>query len=99
MSLEIHDLLVPQSAYFQATHHNFMNRKTREKIAAKLIVVDGLPPSAVCRSEFICQPSVIKVCFFLKSLNHVMQLVHKQYEIAKEVAMVEMQNFWKSVIR
>ena len=38
-----------------ATLHSFTNKKTREKIFAKLVAVDGFPPSAVCKSEFICQ--------------------------------------------
>ena len=44
-----------KSAYSQATLHSFVNKKTREVIVAKLVVVDGFPPCAVCKSEFICQ--------------------------------------------
>ena len=44
-----------KSACSQATLHNFANKKTREEIVAKLVAVDGFPPSAVCKSEFICQ--------------------------------------------
>ena len=44
-----------KSAYSQATLHSFMNKKTREEIVDKLAAVDGFPPSAVCKSEFICQ--------------------------------------------
>ena len=32
-----------------------MNKKTREEIVTNLVAVDGLPPSAVCKSELICQ--------------------------------------------
>ena len=35
------------------------------------------------------KPSVIKVCFE-KYLNHVIQLVYKQCEIAKDITMMEM---------
>ena len=41
-------------AYSQATLHSFMNKNTRDKIVAKLVAVDGFPPSSVCKSEFIC---------------------------------------------
>ena len=37
------------------------------------------------------KPSVIKVCFFQNNPNRVIQLVYKQYEIAKDVVMMEMQ--------
>ena len=37
-------------AYSQATLHSFMNKKTREVIVAKLVAVNGFPPSAVCKS-------------------------------------------------
>ena len=43
-----------KSAYSQDTLHTSMNKKTREEIVAKLVAVDGFPPSAVCKSEFIC---------------------------------------------
>ena len=39
------------------------------------------------------KPSVIKC---LKNLNHVMQLVYKQYEIAKDVVMMEIQQSLRS---
>ena len=44
-----------KSAYSQATLHSFMNKKTRDVIIAKLVAVYGFPPSAVWKSEFICQ--------------------------------------------
>ena len=55
-----------------------MNKKTREEIVAKLVAVDGFPPSVVCKSEFICQAFSDKNMLFPKNLNHAMQLVHKQ---------------------
>ena len=39
-----------KSAYSQATLHSFTNEKTREEIVAKLVAVDGFPPSAICLS-------------------------------------------------
>ena len=42
-----------KSAYYQAILHSFVNKKTREEIDDKLVVADGFPPSAVCKSEFI----------------------------------------------
>ena len=78
-----------KSAYSQATLHSFMNKKTREVIVSKLVAVDGFHPSAVCKSEYICQAFSDKGLLFPQNLNHVMQLVYKQYEIAKYV-MVEM---------
>ena len=50
-----------------------------------------LPPSVVCKSKFICQTFIDKGKLLKKNLNHVMQLVYKQYEIAKDVVMMEMQ--------
>ena len=44
-----------KSTYSQTTLHSFMNKKTIEEIVAKLVAVDGFPPSAVGKSEFICQ--------------------------------------------
>ena len=44
-----------KSANSQAILHSFVNKKTIEEIVAKLVAVDGLPPSAGCKSEFICQ--------------------------------------------
>ena len=44
-----------KSAHSQATLHSFMNKNTREEVVAKRVAVDGFPPSAVCKSEFICQ--------------------------------------------
>ena len=44
-----------KSVYSQATQHSIMNKKTREEILAKLVAVDGFPPSAVCKSESTCQ--------------------------------------------
>ena len=41
------------------------------------------------------KPSVIKVCL-KKNLDHVMQLVCKQYEIAKDAVMMEMQTSLKN---
>ena len=52
--------------------------------------MDGFPSIAVCKSEFE-QDSVIKVCFFQKNPCRVMQLACKQYEIAKDVVIMEMQ--------
>ena len=43
-----------------------MNKKNREKIDDKLVAVDGFPPSAVCKSEFICQAFSDKGMFFPK---------------------------------
>ena len=57
-----------------------MNKKIREEIVAKLAAVDGFPPSAVCKSEFICQAFSDKGMLFKKNLNHFIQLVYKQYE-------------------
>ena len=73
-----------------------MNKKTREEIVAKLVAVDGFPPSVVCKSEFICQTFSDKGMLFPKNPNHVMKLVYKQYEIVKDVAMMEMQQSLKS---
>ena len=73
-----------------------MNKKTREEIVAKLVDVDGFPPSAICKSEFICQAFSDKGMFFPKNPNHVMQLVYKQYEISKDVVMMAMQQSLKS---
>ena len=73
-----------------------MNKKTREEIVA----VDGFLPCAVCKSEFICHAFGDKGMLFLKNLNHVMQLLYKLHEIAKDVVMMEMQQFfeeWKEV--
>ena len=47
-------------------------------------------PVLSVKDNLSVKPSVIKVRFF-KNLNHVMQLVYKQYEIAKDVVMMEMQ--------
>ena len=70
-----------KSAFSQATLHSFMNKKTREEIVAKLVAVDGFPPSVFCKSEFICQAFGDTGMLFQKNLNHAMQSVHKQYEI------------------
>ena len=85
-----------KSAYSQATLHSFMNKKTIEEIVAKLVDADGLPPSAVCKSEFIRQAFSDKGMLFQKNPNHIMHSVYKQYEIAKDVAMMEMQQSLKS---
>ena len=69
-----------KSTYSQATLHSLMNKKTREEIVTKLVAVDGFPPSAVCKSEFISQTFRYAL---KKNINHVMQLVYKQYEIAR----------------
>ena len=66
-----------KSAYFQATLHSFMNKKTREEIDAKLVDVDGFPPSAVCKSEFIRQTFSDKDMLSQKNPNHVLHLVYK----------------------
>ena len=55
-----------KSAYSQATLHSFMNKKTREEIFAKLVAVDGFPPSAVSKGEFICQGFCDKGMLFSK---------------------------------
>ena len=52
--------------YFQATLHSFMNKETREEIVAKLVAVDGFPPSVVCKNEFICQAISDKGMLFQK---------------------------------
>ena len=57
--------------------------------------MDGFRPSAVCKSEFICQAFSDKGMPFPKTLKHAMQLAYKQYEIAKDV-MMEMQQYLKS---
>ena len=44
-----------KNVYSQATLHSFMNKMNIEEIVAKLVAVDGFPPSVVCESEFICQ--------------------------------------------
>ena len=75
------------SDYSQATLHSFMNKKTREE----LVAIDGLPLSTVCKSEFMCHAFSDNGMLFQKNLNHVMQLVYKQYEIVKDVAKMEMQ--------
>ena len=73
-----------------------MDKKTREEIVDKLVAVYGFPPSAVCKSEFICLAFNDKNMLFSENPNHVMQLVYKQYEIAKYVVMMEMQQSLKS---
>ena len=72
-----------------------MNKKTKEEIIAKLVAVDGLPLSAICKIELICQAFSYKGMLFQENMNHVMQLVYKQYEIVKDV-MMEMQQSLKS---
>ena len=72
-----------KSGYSQATLHSFMNKKTRYEIVA----ADGFPPSAVCKSEFICQAFNDKGKVLQKNPDHIMQLVHKPYD----VVMMEMQ--------
>ena len=76
-----------KSAYSQITLHSFMNKKTRDEITARLVAVDGFPPSVVCKSEIICQAFSDRGMIFKKNPNRVMQLVYKQYEIAKDVMM------------
>ena len=85
-----------KSAYSQATLHSVMNEKTGEEVAAKLVAVDGFPPSAVCGRELICQVFSDKGMLFKKYQNHVLQLVCRQYEISIDVAMMEMQQSLKS---
>ena len=85
-----------KSIYSQATLHIFIEKKTRDEIIANLVVVDGFPTSVVCKSEFICQAFSDKGMPFNKNPNHVMQLVCSQYKIAKDVAMMEMQQSLKS---
>ena len=58
--------------------------------------MDGLSPSAICRIELICQAFSYEGMLFKKNLNHVMQLVYKQYEIEINVVMVEMLQSLKS---
>ena len=84
-----------KSAYSQATLHSFMNKKTREEIIAKLVAVDGFPPSAVSKSEFIRQVFSDTGMLFQKNPNYVMQSICKQYEIVKDFAMMEMQQSLK----
>ena len=55
-----------KSVYSQATLHSFMNKKTREEIIAKHVAVDDIPPSAVSKSEFICQDFSDKGTLFHK---------------------------------
>ena len=85
-----------KSSYSQDTLHSFMNEKTREEIVVRSVAADGLLPSVVWKSEFICQAFYDKGMLFPKKTNHLMQLVYKQYEIAYNVAMIEMQQFVKS---
>ena len=54
------------SAYSQATLHSLMNKNTREEIVVELVAVDGFPPSAVCKGEFICQAFSDRVMLFKK---------------------------------
>ena len=78
-------------AYSQSTLHSLMNKKTREKIVAKLATVYGFHPRTVCKSEFISQAFSDNGMLFQNNLNCFMQLVYKHYEIAKDVAMMEIQ--------
>ena len=55
-----------KSDYSQATMHSFMIKTNRKEIVAKLVAVDGLPPSSVCKSEFICQAFSDKGMLFQK---------------------------------
>ena len=71
------------SAYSQATQHSFMNKNTREEIVAKLVAVDGFHPSAVCKSESICQAFSDKGKLFQKYQNHVSQLTYKNITLQK----------------
>ena len=79
------------SVYSLATLHSFMNKRIRVEIVARLFAVYGFPPSAVCKSEFICQAFSDKGMLFQKNPNHVIQLENKQYEIAEDVVMMEIQ--------
>ena len=85
-----------KSACSQPTLQSFMKKNTREEMVAKLIALDGFPPSAVSKSEFIRQAFSDKGMLLPKNPTHVMQLVYKQYEITKDVVMMEMQRSLKS---
>ena len=85
-----------KSTYSQATLHSFINRKTREEIIARHVAVDGFPPTAVSKSEFICQVFSDGDMLFQKNHSHVMQLVYTQCEIAKDVVIIEMQQSLRS---
>ena len=88
------------SAYSQAALHSFMIKKTPEEIVDKLVAVDGFSPSALCKSEFICQSFSDKGMFFFQSNpSHVAQLVYKQYEIAKDVIIMVTQQSLMSWMR
>ena len=56
MSLVIHNLHFLQSvSRVLILLHSLINIKFRGEIVAKLVAVGGFPPSAVSKSEFICQ--------------------------------------------
>ena len=53
-----------KSAHSQATLLSFIKKDTKEEMFAKLVAVDGFPPSAICKSEFIRQAFSDKSVFF-----------------------------------
>ena len=53
-------------------------------------------PVLFVKVNLYVKPSVITVCFVQKNPNNDMQLVYRQYEIAEDIALMEMQQSLKS---
>ena len=67
-----------------------MNKKTRVEIVAKLVAVDGFPPSAIIKSEFICQAISDKGMLFFKKIR-----IMSGNEYINNMKLLKMLSWWK----
>lgn len=78
---------VNKKKYVQHKIDVFLVKETREEIVAKLASVDGLSAYTIANSKFIRRSLAEKKMLLPSTPSQVMNMVHKQYDIAKERVM------------